>query len=78
MILRNKRTRETINITLSEFKIHFAKEIETAFDSYKQVKLAKPYFKLSSLSSIDEYDFYFNLQWNFNNHACSDWYIDST
>jgi hypothetical protein len=58
MILRNKRTREIINITLSEFKIRFAKEIETAFDGYMRAKLTKPYFKLRN---IDEADFYFGL-----------------
>lgn len=73
MILKNKRTREIINITLSEFKIHFAKEIKTAFESYMRTELAKPYFKIKN---TDEPDFYFDLQWNFNHHACSDWYIE--
>ena len=73
MILKNKRTREIINITLSEFEIKFSKEIEVAFDSYKQVELEKPYF---NLKNTNESDFYFNLQWNFNHHAYSDWYIE--
>ena len=73
MILKNKRTRESLNITLSEFKICFIKEIKRAFESYKQVELAKPYFKIKN---VYEDDFYFDLQWNFNHHACSDWYID--
>ena len=72
MILKNKRTRETLNITLPEFKTRFAKDIKRAFESYKQTELAKPYFKIKN---IDESDFYFDLQWNFNHHACSDWYI---
>ena len=72
MILKNKRTRETLNITFPEFKIRFAKEIKTAFESYIRSELAKPYFKIKN---IDESDFYFDLQWNFNHHACSDWYI---
>ncbi len=72
MILRNKRTREILNLTLSEFKIRFAKEIATAFESYIRTELTKPYFKLRN---IDESDFYFDLQWNFNHHAYSDWYI---
>lgn len=73
MILKNKRTRETLNITLPEFKTRFAKEIKAAFKSYKQTELAKPYFKIKN---VDESDFYFDLQWNFNHHACSDWYIE--
>ena len=73
MILKNKRTREILKLTLSEFKIRFSKEIKTTFHSYKKAELAKQYFKLRI---IDESDFYFNLQWNFNHHACSDWYIE--
>lgn len=69
MILKNKRTRETLNITLPEFKIRFANEIKRAFESYKQIELVKQYFKIKN---INESDFYFNLQWNFNYHACSD------
>ena len=72
MILKNKRTRETLNITLPEFKIRFVKEIKRAFESYKRTELAKPYFKIKN---VDESDFYFDLQWNFNHHACCDWYI---
>ena len=72
MILKNKRTRETLNITLPEFKTRFAKELKRAFESYKRTELAKPYFKIKN---VDKFDFYFDLQWNFNNHACSDWYI---
>ena len=75
MILKNKLTKEILNITLPEFKIRFAKEILTAFESYKRTELAKPYFKIKN---IDENDFYFDLQWSFNNHACFDWYINST
>ena len=73
MILKNKRTREKFELTLSEFKIQFAKEIKRAFESYKQTELTKPYF---NIKNVDESDFYFDLQWNFNHHACSDWYIE--
>lgn len=69
MILKNKRTRETLNITLPEFKIRFANEIKRAFESYKQIELVKQYFKIKN---INESDFYFDPQWNFNRHACSD------
>ena len=47
MILKNKRTRETLNITLPEFKIRFAKEIKRAFESYKRTELAKLIFILT-------------------------------
>ena len=52
MILKNKRTRETLNITLPEFKTRFAKELKRAFESYKQTKFAKPYFKIKMLINL--------------------------
>ena len=73
MILKNKRTKETLDITDSEFKKRFAKEINDAFESYKRVVLAKPYFKMNN--NIES-DFYFDLHWNFNHHANSNWYIE--
>jgi len=73
MILKNKLTKETLEIPYHEFRKKFAKEIQTAFDSYKQTELAKPYFKINNL--IEE-DFYFNLQWNFNHLGNSNWYIE--
>ena len=52
MILKNKRTRETLELTLHEFKIRFAKEIKRAFESYKQTELAKPYFKINGVDIL--------------------------
>ncbi len=74
MILKNKRTQEILKLTLSEFKTRFAKEIKNASESFMRTELAKPYFRIKN---TDMSDFYFDLQWNFNHHACSDWYIDS-
>ena len=73
MILRNKQTQEKLEISLSEFKIKFAKELQTAFESYKKSENAKPYFKLKDYT---EQDFYFDLQWNFNHFGNSVWYIE--
>ncbi len=73
MILKNKRTREILELTLPEFKTRFAKVIKMAFESYKQTELAKPHFKIKN---IDEDDFYFDLQWNFNHFGISNWYIE--
>ena len=75
MILKNKRTREILELTLPEFKTRFAKVIKMAFESYKQTELAKPHFKIKN---IDEDDFYFDLQWNFNHFGTSVWYIEKT
>ena len=73
MILKNKRTREILELTLPEFKTRFVKVIKMAFESYKQTELAKPHFKIKN---IDEDDFYFDLQWNFNHFGISNWYIE--
>lgn len=75
MLLKNKLTKESIELSNQEFKARFAKEIEEAFDSYKQTVLAKPSFKTYSNFEIQG-DFYFDLQWNFNNHSNSNWYIE--
>ena len=73
MIVKNKRTKETLDITAAEFNKKFAKEINDALESYKRTVLAKPYFKINN---DIEGDFYFDLRWNFNNHSNSNWYID--
>ena len=73
MILKNKLTKETLEIPYSEFRIKFAKEIQDAFDSYTKTENNKPHFKINT--SIEE-DFFFNLQWNFNHFGNSNWYIE--
>lgn len=75
MIVKNKRTKEVIEISLEDFKNKFQTEIQVAFESYKKTQLSKPFFTTKSLSSIES-DFYFDLQWNFNNFGNSVWYID--
>ncbi len=73
MILKNKLTKEKLDIPYSEFRKKFAKEIQDAFENYMRTECTKPYFKIKN---TDESDFYFDLQCNFNHHACSDWYIE--
>ena len=73
MILRNKQTQEKLEITLSEFKIKFAKELRNTFYSFKKSENSKQYFKLKDYT---EEDFNFNLQWNFNHFGNSVWYIE--
>ena len=73
MILRNKRTRERIQLSYTEFQVKFAKEILTALESYIKTDNAKPYFKANK---TPESDFYFDLQWNFNHFGISVWYIE--
>lgn len=73
MLLKNKRTREPLNITLLKFKIHFAKTIKIAFESYMRTELVKSSFQIKD---VKESDFYFDLQWNFNCYSYSDLYIE--
>lgn len=75
MILRNKLTKETLNISYSEFRKRFARELQVAFENYRQSQLNKYSYKIEYNNSIEQ-DFYFNLQWNFNHFCNSNWYIE--
>ena len=63
MILKNKLTRETLEITYPEFRKKFEKEIQTAFESYRRTQLNKHSYNFKDDNSM-EYNFYFQLQWN--------------
>ena len=79
IIVKNKRTGEVVDLPLHQFKITFQKELQQALISYsaneRQKDLIKP---LSFWKDIGCYksDFYFDLRWNFNNYANSEWYIE--
>ena len=73
MILRNKRTRERIQLSYTEFQTRFAQDMQTALESYIKTENTKPYFKANK---TPESDFYFDLQWNFNHLGNSNWYIE--
>ena len=73
MIIKNKLTKETIELKRSDFEMKFSKEIKTALECYKRTELSKPYFRMNK--NIES-DFYFNLQWNFNNFSNSNWFIE--
>lgn len=75
MILRNKRTRETLEIEYPEFRKKFAKEIQNSFESFRKTELNKTFYNVKDDNSI-EFNFYFQLQWNFNNFGNSVWYIE--
>ena len=63
MILKNKLTRESLEITYPEFRKRFAKEIQTAFESYRRTQSNKYSYNFKDDNSM-EYNFYFQLQWN--------------
>ena len=75
MILKNKLTRETLEISYPEFRKKFAKELQTAFDSYRKTQLNKYSYNFKDDNSM-EYNFYFQLHWNFNHFGNSNWYIE--
>ena len=61
MKVKNKRTRERIQLSYTEFQSKFANELKIAFESYIQTEESKHYFRINK---TPESDFYFNLQWN--------------
>ena len=52
MILKNKLTKETLNITYPEFRKNFAKEIQNAFESYRKTQLNKYSYKFKDDNSM--------------------------
>ena len=75
MILKNRRTREALEIEYSEFRKKFAKEIQIAFESFHKTELNKPFCNYKDDNSI-EFSFYFQIRYNFNNFGNSVWYIE--
>ena len=75
MILKNKLTKKTLNISYFEFRKRFVKELQLAFESYRQTQLNKYSYKIKNNDSIEQ-DFCFDLQWNFNHFGNSSWYIE--
>ena len=75
MILKNKLTKKTLDIPYSEFRIKFAKEIQDAFESYHKTQLNKYSWNFKDDNSL-EFNFYFELRWNFNHFGTSAWFIE--
>lgn len=77
IIVKNKRTRELLELTLPEFKEKFKAELKTALDNFEKQESRKnflpPYVRPNNNF---ESDFYFSLRWNFNNLQNSNWYIE--
>lgn len=75
MKLKNKLTKETLELSYPEFCKKFSNEIQVAFESYKQTAIAKNYYQIKVDSKLES-DFYFELHWNFNYYGTSNWYIE--
>ena len=72
MIIVNKLTKEKVEVTYPEFRRKFAEEIEDAFESYRKFVIAN---KINNSPDL-EFDFYFDLQLNFNNYTNTNLYIE--
>ena len=75
MILKNRRTGESLEIEYHEFRKKFAKDIQVAFESFRKTELNKPFYNYKDDNSI-EFNFYFQIRYNFNNFGNSVWYIE--
>jgi hypothetical protein len=75
MKVKNRKTRKILEIEYPEFRKKFAKEIQTAFESFRKTELNKPFCNYKDDNSM-EFNFYFQLQWNFNHFGNSVWYIE--
>ena len=79
IIIRNRRNYEDKQeLTISEFKIKFSKELTSALQIYtnnrKQKDMIKPLFM--NINTDYKSEFYSDLRWNFNTNSNSKWYID--
>ena len=75
MILKNKLTKETLDIPYYEFRRKFTKEIQNAFESFKRTELNKTFYNFKD-NNLIESNFYFDIRWNFNHFGTSNWYIE--
>ena len=53
MILKNKLTKETLDISYSEFRENFANEIQDAFESYRKTQLNKYSWNFKDDNSLE-------------------------
>lgn len=74
-MLKNKLTKEMLDIPYSEFRKKFAKEIKTVFESFKRTELNKTFYNFKD-DNLIESNFYFDIRWNFNHFGNSNWYIE--
>ena len=57
MILKNKLTKETLDISYSEYRTKFAKEIQDALESYRKTQLNKYSWNFKDDNSL-KFNFY--------------------
>ena len=77
LIIKNRRNNEErLELTLEEFKAKFNIELRQAINTYKAHEESKNFLPPHIKPTPDyEQDFYFDLRWNFNNYAQTQYYI---
>ncbi|MBP3847415.1 hypothetical protein J6I39_06665 [bacterium] len=72
----HRRTRQKRVLTLEEFKKEFNLQLIQGINTYTGHKKSKCF--LPSFMDHNDYkaDFYFSLQFNFNNYCICEWYIE--
>ena len=77
LIIKNRRNNEErLELTLEEFKAKFQMELKQAINTYKAHQESKNFLPpLLKPTPNYEQDFYFDLRWNFNNYAQTQYYI---
>ena len=77
LIIKNRRNNEErLELTLEEFKAKFQMELRQAINTYKAHQESKNFLPpfLKPTPNYEQ-DFYFDLRWNFNNYAQTQYYI---
>ena len=75
MKIKNKLTKEVLELSYNEFNENFSKEIKQAYGSFRKTEASKNFYKHICEAEFES-EFYFGLQWNFNHHGNSNWYIE--
>ncbi|MDY4842021.1 MAG: hypothetical protein SO314_06630 [Alphaproteobacteria bacterium] len=76
IIVKNRSTGEQLELPLAEFKERFKTEFALAYQNYIRHETAKTeYLPEFMQKRLTEADFMLSLAWNFNNYACSEWFI---
>lgn len=63
MKIKNKLTKEVLELSYVKFKEKFSKEIQQAYESFKKIKVSKNFYKPACEAELES-EFYFGLQWN--------------
>ena len=77
IIIKNRQNNEErLELTLEEFKAKFQMELKQAINTYKAHQESKNFLPpfLKPTPNYEQ-DFYFDLRWNFNNYAQTQYYI---